>query len=86
MNHVGSLVSMEGAVIAEILSHSVQKHKLSYSRLIGDGDTNTFKVVSESKPYGEDVAIQKDRMCRSCSKAARYKIYAREQNCQMGKH
>ena len=33
--------------IAEIFSQSMEKHKLRYSRFIGDGDTNTFKVVSE---------------------------------------
>ena len=59
MNHVGSSGSMEGAIMAEIFSQSVEKHKLRYSRFTGDGETNTFKVVSESKPYGEDAAIQK---------------------------
>ena len=59
MNHVGSSGSMEGAIITEIFSQSVEKHKLRYSRFTGDGETNTFKVVSESKPYGEDAAIQK---------------------------
>ena len=37
----------------------MEKHKLRHSRFIGDGDTNTFKIVSESKPYGEVVAIEK---------------------------
>ena len=65
MNHdVGSSGSMEGTIMAEIFSQSVEKHKLKYSRFIGDGDTNIFRVVSESKPsyiyiYGEDVTIQK---------------------------
>ena len=37
----------------------MEKHKLRHSRFIGDGDTNTFKIVSESKPYGEGVATEK---------------------------
>ena len=50
MNHdVGSSGSMEGTIMAEIFSQSVEKHKLKYSRFIGDGDTNIFRVVSESK-------------------------------------
>ena len=81
MNHdVGSSGSMEGAIMAEIFSQSVEKHKLKYSRFIGDGDTNIFRVVSESKPSYIIYILwrrcnhTKDRMCRSRSKAAWYKI------------
>ena len=51
--HEGSSGSMEAACGLEIFSRSVEKNNLRYTRFIGDGDTNTFKKVSESKPYGE---------------------------------
>ena len=58
-NHEGSSGGMEGAIITEIFCRSEQLYKLRYTRFIGDGDTNTFKVVSEAKPYGDDVTIEK---------------------------
>lgn len=37
----------------------MEKHNLRYSRFIGDGDTNTFKKLSEAKPYGNDFTVEK---------------------------
>ena len=48
----GSSGSMEGAITKDIFARSVTKHKLRYTRFIGDGDTNTYKTVVDSKPYG----------------------------------
>ena len=59
MNHDGSSGSMEGQIVKDIFSESIQKHSLRYTRFIGDGDSNTFKTVSEAKPYGESVVIEK---------------------------
>ena len=59
LNHEGSSGSMEASIIKDIFSRSVEKYNLRYSRFIGDGDSNTFKTVSDSKPYGDDVCVQK---------------------------
>ena len=48
----GSSESMEAAITKDMFACSVTKHKLRYTRFISDGDTNTYKTVVESKPYG----------------------------------
>lgn len=58
LTHEGSSGSIEPKVGVEVFSRSVDKHKLRYTRFIGDGDTNSFKTVSESKPYG-DINVEK---------------------------
>ena len=51
---------MEAAGAVEIFQHSVQKHKLVYSKYLGDGDTSSFKEVVESNPYsGFDILPEK---------------------------
>ena len=37
---------MQGEIVEECFSCSVENYKLRYTHFIGDGDTNTFKVVS----------------------------------------
>jgi hypothetical protein len=44
---------MEAAIIKDIFARSVEAYSLRYSRFIGDGDTNTYKAVVHSKPYGD---------------------------------
>ena len=53
INHKKSSGLMEAAGAVEIFQHSVQKHKLVYSKYLGDGDTSSFKEVVESNPYSE---------------------------------
>ncbi len=58
LNHTGSSQSME-AEGAEILwGRSIRKHNLRYTTFVGDGDSKSYKRVSESRPYG-DVEIRK---------------------------
>ncbi|GFN85805.1 aminopeptidase n [Plakobranchus ocellatus] len=49
---------MEADSAVTIFKRCVDLHKLRYTRYIGDGDTNSFKKVHESKPY-EDFPIEK---------------------------
>lgn len=59
LDHEGSSGSMEAEIIKDCFHSSLQKYNLRYTGFVGDGDTNTFKKVQESKPYG-DVPIHKE--------------------------
>lgn len=59
LTHNGSSGSMEAAIVKDIFHRSVAKHNLQYTRFIGDGDTNTYKQIAQSQPYGPDVAVPK---------------------------
>ena len=56
--HTGSSGSMESLSAEDIFSRSIVQNTLRYTRFIGDGDTNAFKSVRDSKPY-KDVDIDK---------------------------
>lgn len=58
ISHEGSSGGMESAIGVEIFSRSEMLHKLRYSRFIGDGDTNSYRNVSKSKPYGDKPVIK----------------------------
>ena len=57
--HKGSSGSMEAEIAKDKFARSNDQYKLRYSRFIGDGDVNTFRKVLDSKPYGDEVDIQK---------------------------
>ena len=57
--YTGSAPAMEPNGVIEIFRRSETKHRLRYTDYIGDGDTKSFKMVSESKPYCDDVEIVK---------------------------
>ena len=42
---------MEGSSAVEIFSRSIEKNNQRYTRFTGDGDTNAYKSVYDSKPY-----------------------------------
>ena len=46
---------MESAGAVPIFSSSIEKYNMWYSHYIGDGDTECFKKVVDSKPYGDDL-------------------------------
>uniref|UniRef100_A0A1B6K2H0 Mutator-like transposase domain-containing protein n=1 Tax=Homalodisca liturata TaxID=320908 RepID=A0A1B6K2H0_9HEMI len=57
-NYQGSSGGMESAGALAIFHRSVNKYNVRYLEYLGDGDTNSFKTIADSKPYGE-VEIQK---------------------------
>ena len=57
--HTGSAGGMEAKIATTLFGHSVEKYQLRYARFIGDGDTNSFKSVFESKPYGDQLLVEK---------------------------
>ena len=50
---------MEVDGVLDMFKRSVEKKDLRYLSFIGDGDSSTFKTVSEAKPYGSDVVVEK---------------------------
>ena len=46
---------MEAARAIEIFSSLVLKYNLRYAKYLGDGDTNSFTKVVQSKPYGDSL-------------------------------
>ncbi|CAB3982713.1 Hypothetical predicted protein [Paramuricea clavata] len=53
-NHVGSAGAMESVGALRIFTRSETTRDLRYTKYLGDGDSSSFKTVSESKPY-EDI-------------------------------
>lgn len=62
INHQGSSGEMEGVGALKIFSRSIEKHKLKYATFVGDGDSDTFKVVKEGveKIYGSRYQVAKE--------------------------
>lgn len=58
-SHHGSAGKMEVDGMKQIFQRSVAERKVHYLSYIGDGDTKTFKEISESQPYGADISIEK---------------------------
>ena len=56
--HEGSSGSMEALSGVDIFSRSIETHNLRYARYIGDGDTNSFKTVLDSKPYQDKDVVK----------------------------
>ena len=59
INHYQSSGAMESAGAVSIFSSSIEKYNMRYSHYIGDGDTESFKKVVDSKPYGDDLTPKK---------------------------
>ncbi|EDW52717.1 GM19327 [Drosophila sechellia] len=55
VNHEDSAGKMEVDGIIEIFKRSEELHNAKYGSYIGDGDTKTFKMLLEAKPYGYDL-------------------------------
>lgn len=58
MNHEGSAGKMEVDAIVEMFSRSESLHGLKYSNYVGDGDSKTFKGITDARPY-EDLVVRK---------------------------
>jgi len=58
-NHQGTAGNMEASSVLAMFQRSFEKHGLRYTNYIGDGDSKTFTKIVNSKPYGENVVINK---------------------------
>ena len=52
-SYIGSAGSMESKGAINIFTNSLQKYNLRYAHYIGDGDTESYKKVTDTKPYGD---------------------------------
>ena len=59
-NFKGSSQSMESAGALEIWARSISKNQLAYTTYIGDGDSSSFKRLSESNPYDSLKLVRKE--------------------------
>ncbi|GFQ68239.1 yqaJ domain-containing protein [Trichonephila clavata] len=57
-NWHGSSSSMEANIIQEGFMNSVAMYGIKYTKIIGDGDSNVYKTILDSRPYD---ALQKKR-------------------------
>ncbi|XP_071037671.1 uncharacterized protein [Parasteatoda tepidariorum] len=57
-NWSGSSSAMESDISVEGFNNSIQMHGLIYSKFIGDGDSNFFKKILDSRPY-DSVTVEK---------------------------
>ena len=46
---------MESAGALSFFNESIEKYNTRYSHYIGDGDTESYKRVVDSKPYGDEL-------------------------------
>lgn len=58
-NYLGTSGGMEVDGAIKLFHRSVSKYDVRYIDYLGDGDSNAYKSVSESLPYGPDVVIKK---------------------------
>lgn len=58
-NHQGSSGKMEVDAVCEMFSRSMERYGVKYTNYIGDGDSKTYSGIIKSKPYDDDVIINK---------------------------
>lgn len=59
INHHGSSGKMEVDAMLEMFQRSWEHYGVRYTNYIGDGDTKTFKSITDAKPYGDDITVKK---------------------------
>lgn len=58
-NYFGTSGSMEVTGAVTLFQRSISQYNVRYLEYLGDGDTNAYKSVCDSKPYGLDIKINK---------------------------
>lgn len=59
MNFEGASGNMEAEGAVRIFQRSIASRGARYKQYLGDGDSKGYLRVVESKPYGNEVDIQK---------------------------
>jgi hypothetical protein len=59
INHVGSANSMETTGALRIFKRSLDTRGLKYKSMLGDGDSSTYNIMVENKPYGDECVPNK---------------------------
>ncbi|KAL8609207.1 hypothetical protein ACOMHN_058827 [Nucella lapillus] len=68
MPNQGSSGMMEVEAARVLWRHSVERYKLRYTVLLSDGDAKTFTELTNIKPYGDEVHIEKEECINHVSK------------------
>lgn len=58
-NYEGNSGGIEAEGAKDIFQHSLGNRGVRYVKYLGDGDSKAYNTVSESKPYGDNVTIEK---------------------------
>jgi hypothetical protein len=58
-NWSSTSTSMESNIIVEGFKKSLDMHKLTYGKIIGDGDSSVIRRIREAAPYGPQFIVQK---------------------------
>ena len=59
-NHEGSAGKMEVDAVVEMFQRSETLHNVKYVNYIGDGDSKTFKGITDAKPYKDFIVNKKE--------------------------
>ena len=59
VNYCGSSSVIESTGALAIWKQSVSKNKLRYTQMISNGDSKTFKLLSDQLPYGGSNLVSK---------------------------
>ena len=57
-NWNGSSSGREASIIEEGFQKSMDMYNVKYSKMIGDGDSNVYKSILDSRPY-DDITVEK---------------------------
>jgi len=60
VNHEGSAGKMEIDAVVEMFQRSETLHQVKYANYIGDGDSKTFKGITNAKPYENIIVLKKE--------------------------
>ncbi|GFR31323.1 yqaJ domain-containing protein [Trichonephila clavata] len=66
-NWPGSSSSMEANIIQEGFMNSVAMYGIKYTKIIGDGDSNVYKTILDSRPY-DALQVEKLELIASIAK------------------
>lgn len=64
-NHEGSAGKMEVVAAVEMFQRSQELHNVKYANYIRDGDSKTFKGITDAKPFSDITPKKKSIMFRS---------------------
>ena len=57
-NWSGNSTAIESDIIVEGFCQSVRMYGMKFNRVIGDGDSNTYKMILDAQPY-DDLLVEK---------------------------
>lgn len=60
VNHDGSAGKMEVDAVVEMFQRSEALHQVKYTHYIGDGDSKTFKGITDARPYEDLIVLKKE--------------------------